>query len=475
MAGPRRPRLSLLTGLMPDRWPIRWRVAAVSAVLTLVILACFAIVVGQLASDRLRGDFRDELRAAAGELAFSLQVEGAGPAPLTVEGPDIEQFAMADRARVRVVTADGSILSATSGAPDLGPPRPGVARVGNFEVATAPILTSRIDLPTIYVQYARNLADVEDTIERLWLFLITGAFGGSLLAAIASMLVAGRALAPITRLTSAAREVGSRRDPSLQLPIPETDDEVAELARTLDGMLSELDLARADTQDALARQRQFVADASHELRTPLTSVLANLEMLVDERHGVSDPDSREAAESALGSARRMNHLVGDLLVLARAESGRSSVRTEVDLTGVCHEVVQEVTPLAERHELSVELEQGVCVEGNPLELHRVVVNLLGNALTHTPADSRVRLRLERRSPWAVISVADDGPGIPEGQREAIFDRFVRGDGRGDCEPTTDTGIGLAIVRAVAHDHGGDVVAGESEIGGALFEVSLPLA
>lgn len=459
---------------MPDRWPIRWRVAAVSAALTLVILAGFAAVVGRLAGDRLRDDFRDELRAAAGELAFSLQVEGEGQLGPVVSGPDLEQFAMADHARVRIVTADGRQISATTDAPDLGLPAPGVTTVGDLAVATAPILTTRIDLPTVYVQYARNHADVQATIDRLWVFLITGALGGTLLAAFGSTMVAGRALAPISRLTSVAREIGTRRDPSLQLPIPPADDEVAELARTLDGMLSELDLARGDTQEALARQRQFVADASHELRTPLTSVLANLEMLTDDRHGVHDPDSRETALSALASARRMNHLVSDLLVLARADSGRSSPKTECDLASLCRGVVQEISPLASEHELVTDLEDEVVVTGNPHELHRVVANLLRNAVTHTPAGSRIELRLVRASDVALISVSDDGPGIPEELRESVFQRFVHGAGRADCEGTGDTGIGLAIVRAVALDHGGEAVVCSSELGGARFEIRLPI-
>ena len=466
-----RPRLA---SLLPDRWPIRWRVAAVSAALTFVILACFATVVGRLASDRLRGDFRDELRAAAGELAFSLQVEGQWPLPMQVSGPDIEQFAMADDARVRVVTADGSIISATDDSPDLGAPQPGVRQIGDLEVATAPILTSRIDLPAVYVQYARNLADVEDTIDRLWLFLIIGAMGGSLLAAVASTMVAGRALAPITRLTSAAREIGSRRDPSLELPVPETDDEVAELARTLSGMLGELDLARGETQGALSRQRQFVADASHELRTPLTSVIANLEMLLDDEHGVGDPDARDAAESALRSARRMNLLVADLLVLARADSGRSSAKTECDLAGLCREAAAEMAPLVEGRDLEIDLAENLVVIGNPNELHRVVANLLGNAFTHTPPGSPVRLRLERAGDMALLSVSDSGAGIPPELRESVFERFVRGADRADCEGRGDTGIGLAIVRAVAEDHGGDVRLDQSETGGARFEVRLPL-
>ena len=123
---------------------------------------------------------------------------------------------------------------------------------------------------------------------------------------------------PIAGLTRAAREVARTRDPDIRLPRPDANDEVADLAATLEDMLSELGAARAETEGALDRQRQFVADASHELRTPLTSILANLELLEEELAG----EQREIAGSALRSSRRMRRLVADLLLLARADAGR---------------------------------------------------------------------------------------------------------------------------------------------------------
>ena len=116
-------------------------------------------------------------------------------------------------------------------------------------------------------------------------FLLLGVLGGSGLALLAGLMVARRAMAPIAALTASAREIERTRDPSRHMPQPEADDEVAELARTLEGMLEALDAARAETEAALSRQREFVADASHELRTPLTSVLANLELLAEQLDG----------------------------------------------------------------------------------------------------------------------------------------------------------------------------------------------
>src|SRR6476659_650959 len=134
-------------------------------------------------------------------------------------------------------------------------------------------------------------------------------------------------MAPIAELTTAAREVERTRDPGgRRLPHPEADDEVAELARTLEDMLEALDASRAETEGMLARQRSFVADASHELRTPLTSVLANLELLADEQG--------EAARAALRSSQRMRRLVADLLLLARADAGRVRPHHPTDVATV---------------------------------------------------------------------------------------------------------------------------------------------
>jgi len=140
---------------------------------------------------------------------------------------------------------------------------------------------------------------------------------------------------PVSVLTAKAREIASTRDPSLRIPEPETDDEVGELARTLEQMLRELDAARSETEQMMQVQREFVADASHELRTPLTSILANLELLEDRLEPTGRrADEGEMIESALRSSRRMSRLVSDLLLLARADAGRTGARRECDLTAV---------------------------------------------------------------------------------------------------------------------------------------------
>jgi signal transduction histidine kinase len=204
-------------------------------------------------------------------------------------------------------------------------------------------------------------------------------------------------------------------------------------------------------------------------------VLANLELLqarLAEDEGTSE--EREMVEGALGSSRRMRRLVSDLLLLARADAGRSGPKRTCDLSEIAAAAVAEVAPVAGDHELRTALNGAVPVDGNPDDLHRLVLNLLENAVSHTPDGTAVRLSVERRNGTAVLDVADDGPGLPADLGEGIFSRFVRGGGPADTTIDSGTGLGLAIVKAVANAHGGDVVAGGSEEGGARFVVTLPL-
>ena len=144
-----------------------------------------------------------------------------------------------------------------------------------------------------------------------------------------------------------------------------------------------------------------------------------------------------------------------------------------DLAEVAGNAAAEVLPLLGDRQLAVDNERASPVEGNPDELHRLVLNLLDNAARHTPPGARIELRLRSEAGEAVLEVADDGPGIPAALRDQIFDRFVRGEGPADTAVGAGSGLGLAIVRAVAASHGGSVEVGESSSGGALFRIRLP--
>ncbi|HWC26183.1 MAG TPA: HAMP domain-containing sensor histidine kinase [Solirubrobacteraceae bacterium] len=462
----------------PRQVPIRWRLAGGSALLTLVILCGFAGAVGGLTSQRLHDDFDREVAAAAdlltAKIKYTAPLETA-PGSYELDGlnPPLANYEDGETI-VRIVNGEGLLFESTAHTKDFGPPRGRSMEQDGYRVETRSLPPSAGDVVAypLYLQYARPLATVDATVARLRLFLIVGVLGGAGLALLAGLMVARRAMAPIAALTATARKIEQTRDPAERIPKLETDDEVAELARTLDGMLHALDTSRAETEDALRRQREFVADASHELRTPLTSVLANLELLSESLDG----EQQEASKSALRSSRRMRRLVADLLLLARHDAARQTPHTPTDVGQVLVEAAAEVGVIADGHEVSIDANRAL-VDGARDELHRLTLNLMENAIRHTPPGTHVRASVERVDRFVRLIVEDDGPGIPAALKARVFERFVRGAGdRGGS-----SGLGLSIVQAVAQSHGGTVsiesptVNGAGRPRGTRFSVMLPLS
>jgi signal transduction histidine kinase len=446
-----------------SRLPIRLRLAGTSGLLTFLILCAFAASIGTLTARRIRSDFTHQVAAAATDLRDRIRIVIDQNGNIVRFAPDLDLYAAPEHAVARVVTVDGQAVEKTLHAPNLGAPFAQLSEVAGYRVETRPLELQNGD--HLFVQYARRLSDLELTISRVRLFLLVGVLGGTGLAFGAGAMIARRAMAPIAELTAAAREIERTRDPTRSIPAPASEDEVAELARTLEGMLRALSDARAETEAMLTRQREFVADASHELRTPLTSVLANLELLAESLRG----DERKAAHSALRSSQRMRRLVADLLLLARADIGRERARDPLDLADVVLEAAAELEPVSGEHQLEIDAQPAPLI-GAADELHRVVINLVENALRHTPPGTHVLVTTATLPDGrAQLAVSDDGPGIAPDMVPQLFERFVRGSG----DTGGSFGLGLAIVQAVADAHGGDVRVEEPEGGGARFVVTFP--
>ena len=435
-----------------------------------MILCAFAIIIGSLTVHRIRSDFNREVgetaKALPGEMRVTLQPFAITPELRVLANPG-------DRAFIRILALPGEVIDQyPRRAPRVPLARAGeIVTVDGYRVVTE-LLTVEIERNGsvfqeghLILQYGRPVGPTEATVHRVELLLFLGVLFGSVFALLAGMAIARRAMAPIALLTSTAAEIARTRDPSRGVPEPQADDEVAELARTLEGMLRELDAARGETEATLARQRQFVADASHELRTPLTSVLANLELLAESLRG----DQGEAARSALRSSQRMRRLVADLLLLARTDAARVVPREPCDLAKIVVEVAGELGPVSAEHEISLDAHPAMVLAARD-ELHRLTVNLLENALRHTPAGTEVRVSTATVDGQVELVVEDDGPGVPAELVPTLFERFVRGEGdRGGS-----FGLGLAIVRAVAESHGGSVVlTPRADHAGARFVVRLP--
>jgi signal transduction histidine kinase len=268
--------------------------------------------------------------------------------------------------------------------------------------------------------------------------------------------VVGRALHPVESIRARVAEIGGSGRIDRRVPEPAGHDEVWRLARTMNEMLQRL-------QAAAERQRRFVADASHELRSPLASLRTQLEVSRDyaaRRVG--------AVDDQLAEVERMECLVGDLLLLAKADERRLVVRSRpVDLREV---VLDEVERAGSRVRVRLDT-AGVAaatVHGDREELARVVRNLLDNAVRY--ARDRVELSLAERNRHVELSVADDGPGVPAAARERVFERFARLD-EGRARDAGGTGLGLAIVREVVVAHGGSVTVDSAP--GARFVINLP--
>jgi signal transduction histidine kinase len=463
-----------------SRLPIRWRLAGSAALLTLVILLGFAVAVGVFTNRQIHADFNERVSDAADSLAERslLSLTAAGPKCTK----NIDALITAEKAKFRILSGDDTVCASRQ-TPNLGKPRRRGTELAGYRVesraisivaggsksALAPATVGgiRFKANDVVLQYARPTSEVSATLRRVRLFLALGVLGGALLALLAGVAVARRAMAPVAELTTAARRIERERDPGLSVPHAEGNDEVAELAVTLEDMLKALDEARGETEAMLAQQRRFVADASHELRTPLTSVLANLEILAEDlehEHG-------EVAEAALRSTQRMRRLVADLLMLARADAGRDAPHVECDVAEVAREAVTELQPMVGERSLELDAEPAR-VLGSTDELYRLIRNLLENALHHTPEGTAIRASVHRQGKRVLVTVADDGPGIPPELAPRLFERFVRGSG----ESGGSSGLGLAIVRAVAESHGGSVTLDQSNGAvGARFVVDLPAA
>ncbi len=464
----------------PPHWPIQWKIAAVSSGITFVILVAFGFAVGQITASQLRENYEADTRAKVEELAAEIRDRNLiTPAYYGDESILNNLLASVNGSADLTLTAN-NVRYRPPSTHDLGTPTgPGISTSDGWQIATA-IVTPPED-PTYalaLVRFGRPMDRLDASIGRIWISILAGTLGATLLAALGGVILSRRAMRPVSSLTSAAGQIARTRDPDVTLAEPEGDDEVAELTRTFNEMLHELSIARAERERSFDRQREFVADASHELRTPLTSVLANLELLDDSlrrpRSGNGDREFQiESVESALRSSERMTRLVSDLQLLAKADSGRSGDRVPCDLSEIAGNVAAELKPLCDNHRVVIATAGPVIVNGNGDELHRVILNLIDNAIRHTPQGTTITVTSRLDGDTAELRVEDDGPGIPKEMWPTIFDRFVRSSGPGDRAKGKGTGLGLSIVRVIARSHGGTATVGDSPRGGGSFVVRIP--
>ncbi|MFB9723731.1 sensor histidine kinase [Planobispora longispora] len=291
----------------------------------------------------------------------------------------------------------------------------------------------------------------------LFAFLVgTSALGVAFSGISAYRTVTG-ALGPVNSITSELAEITST-DLGRRVPVPDAHDEIRELAQTINQALDRL-------EKAVERQRRFASDASHDLRSPLTAMRAQVEEAL---HYPEDVDWGPKAQAMLASLDRLQAIVADLLTLAKLDAAAPSARERIDLGRM---VADELDRRERRVEVVRRLEPSVTVAGDPLQLARLLTNLMDNAERH--ATSAIMVTVSAHEGKAVLEVLDDGAGIAPAQREVVFARFTRLDAA-RARDAGGTGLGLPIAREIAQTHGGSLVVEDSSRG-ARFVLRIPLA
>jgi two-component system OmpR family sensor kinase len=373
----------------------------------------------------------------------------------------------------RLISATGVPLPSIALPPDFGNPAVrgssrGSVTIGRSEYRLASVPVQRADGSWLAIAGASRSTNDEavDEVGRGMLF------AGPLLVlfvAAGTWLLGGAALRPVDRMRRDAAALSAQPGAG-RLRVPDTGDELAALATTLNELLERL-------QRSLGRQRALVSDAGHELRTPLAVLRTELELA--DRPGRSREELAEAVSYAAVEADRLSQLADDLLFLARADEGEPLVRPQAtDIAELLYGAERTFRTRAEAAgvELAVDVPEELPGSADPAALRRAVDNVISNALEHTGSGGRVCITAVVDDEHLRIRVGDTGPGFPEDFLPHAFERFRRADAaRRHATGHAGTGLGLAIVAEVAAAHGGRARAGNADSGGAYVELELPRA
>ena len=335
----------------------------------------------------------------------------------------------------------------------------------HLRVMTVPLLFG--DRPFGTLQLGTSLNAVDTTRNTLVIVLVLGSIASMLIAGLAGTLITRRAMAPLAAVTETALQITRADDLSRRIPYQgQPDDEVGQLIHAFNQTLARL-------ENLFNTQRRFLADVGHELRTPLTVIKGNVDLM--RRMASSDDESLESIDNEVD---RLTRLVGDLLLLAQAESGKIPLDMRVvELDTLVFEVMQQMRVLAgDRLELSLGDIDQVLVCGDRDRLKQVLVNLVSNAVNYTPRGGKVVVGVGKSDEQARLIVSDTGPGIPAEDLPHVFERFYRGEkSRTRSRDGKGFGLGLSIAYWIVRNHNGRIEVDSQEGSGTTFCVWLPLA
>jgi two-component system, OmpR family, sensor histidine kinase MprB len=436
----------------------RIAISAAAAVALTVVLA--SILLYLVAREQLRAPVDEALQERAVQIAYQQPPVLEGPRGKAYLGLRPE-FGEA-RGYVQLNRVDGTTAI---------PPLQDVELPVDEEVAAAAkngasiwqdVTVSGVHMRMLTFEYgpgtaltvARPLTEVDESLERIGLFLLLIAAGGVVIAAGLGLVVARAALAPVKRLSSTVERVTETQDLSERIEVG-GQDELSRLAASFNTMLAAL-------EQSTRAQRQLVADASHELRTPLTSVRTNIEVLAGDRT-LPPEDRRRLLSDVVEQLEEMTMLISELIELARAEQ-QVAQPAELRLDLLVADAVERARRNRPEVVYSLDVEP-VTIHGVPATIERAVGNLLDNAAKWSPPGAEVEVAVRDGQ----LVVRDHGPGIADEDLPFVFDRFYRAR---TARGMPGSGLGLAIVRQVAESHGGDVVAEQADGGGTRMVLRL---
>lgn len=457
---------------------LRLRLTLLTGLLTGAALFLFALVFYLFLQDNLLAEIDAQLRARAALVSQRLATVEAQAVESALLAPSsLVEFA-APGIYVELLDSDGQVRAVSPNLPGgqlpIQPELIQAASAGRTVIATVAatadeelrLLVMPVEqatAPPALLLVADSLAPLQRTLTQARALLLLCGAAALLLTVGGTAFLTARALSPIARLTRIAATVAATGHYHERVPTPPRQDEVGQLATTLNDLI-------ATVERTLTQQRQFVADTSHELRSPLTVVLANLDLL---RRDLNADERVLSLAEATAEAQRMRRLVNDLLLLAQGDMTQAIAHAPVRLDLLIEQSVATAARQAPAQQITAKVEAPAIINGDAERLTQLLRNLLENAATHTPPGTTIEVRLRRSDGVAQLTVTDNGPGIPAEHLPHLWNRFYRGD-KARSRSSGGTGLGLAIVKYIAEAHGGRVGVASVEGKGATFTITLPV-
>lgn len=451
---------------------LRTRFTILYSLLAGGILLLFGAAVYFLVSFMLTNQLDDTLTNTSQEIVANTRIDSVGELDVII----LPRINFTSNILIQVWDASGKLHSTSENISGFSQPldvdnsltsepifRNSVFQGASLRTMSLPLLVGNRQIGTL--QVATSMDPVNTTREILFYILIGTTFFSMFLAGISSWFVIGHALAPIKVITEAAMQISHANDLTRRIPFHGTDkDEIGKLITSFNETLERLD-------KLFASQQRFLADVSHELRTPLTVIKANTDLM--RRSNCTDLESLESINE---ETDRLTRMVGDLLLLAQAESGKLPLVFEpVDLDGLLLDVVREMHSIAgDRVKLKVTEIDQVQISGDRDRLKQVMVNLISNAIKYIQGEGNVTIKLTKANQACVLEIRDSGPGIPAEDLPHIFERFYRAEKSRSRMKPSGFGLGLSIVYWIVTNHAGTIEV-DSQVGsGTTFTIMFPL-